>query len=180
MDSCKDGLEQLDIHTMFKHEALDFTPWLAENLHMLGDAIGLKLEFVQREVPVGPYFLDIKAKAADGGAIVAIENQLEVTDMQPSRATAHLRHRMQGADRGMGRAGISATSMRRPCTGSTNGRTRASGSTASRSRSSSRLVATLRLGFARSCGPAAGAKRPLSNQERWTRSNCGTMSFSGH
>ena len=81
MDSCKDGLEQLDIHTMFKHEALDFTPWLAENLHMLGDAIGLKLEFVQREVPVGPYFLDIKAKAADGGAIVAIENQLEVTDL---------------------------------------------------------------------------------------------------
>ena len=81
MDSCKDGLEQLDVHTMFKHEALDFTPWLAENLHMLGDAIGLKLEFVQREAPVGPYFLDIKAKAADGGAIVAIENQLEVTDL---------------------------------------------------------------------------------------------------
>ena len=73
--------EQLDVHTIWQHEALDFTPWLAENLHMLGDAIGLKLEFVQREVPVGPYFLDIKAKAADGGAIVAIENQLEVTDL---------------------------------------------------------------------------------------------------
>ena len=81
MDACEDEFEQLDVHTIFKHEALDFTPWLAENLHMLGDAIGLKLEPVQTEAPVGPYFLDIKAKAADGGAIVAIENQLEVTDM---------------------------------------------------------------------------------------------------
>ncbi len=81
MDACEDEFEQLDVHTMWQHEAHDFTPWLAENLHMLGDAIGLKLEFVQREVLVGPYFLDIKAKAADGGAIVAIENQLEVTDL---------------------------------------------------------------------------------------------------
>ena len=81
MGNCEDEIEQLDVRTMLQNEALDFTPWLAENLHMLGDAIGLKLECVQTEVPVGPYFLDIKAKEADGGAIVAIENQLEVTDL---------------------------------------------------------------------------------------------------
>lgn len=81
MDACEDGLEQLDVHILFKHEALNFTPWLAENLHMLGDTIGLKLKFLQREVPVGPYFLDIKAKEAEDGAIVAIENQLEMTDL---------------------------------------------------------------------------------------------------
>ena len=73
--------EQLDVHTMFKHEALDFTPWLAENLQILGDAIGIRLELVQTEVPVGPFFLDIKAKSTDCGAIVAIENQLEETDL---------------------------------------------------------------------------------------------------
>ena len=81
MNACEDDVEQLDVHTLFQHEALDFTPWLAKNLHMLGDAIGLKLDFVQTEVPVGPYFLDTKAKEADGCAIVAIENQLEMTDL---------------------------------------------------------------------------------------------------
>ncbi len=81
MNVCEEGLEQLDVHTMWQHEALDFTPWLAENLHMLGDAIGLKLEPVQTEVPVGPYFLDILARDADDGTKVAIENQLEMTDL---------------------------------------------------------------------------------------------------
>ena len=81
MDACEDEFEQLDVHTIFKHEALDFTPWLAENLHMLGDTIELKLELVQTEAPVGPYFLDILARDADDGTKVAIENQLEMTDM---------------------------------------------------------------------------------------------------
>ena len=81
MGNREDELEQLDVRTKFPDEARDFTPWLSENLRMLGDAIGLELEFVQREVPVGPYFLDIKAKEADGGATVAIENQLEMTDL---------------------------------------------------------------------------------------------------
>ena len=81
MGNCDDELEQLDVHTMWQHEAHDFTPWLAKNPHMLGDAIGLKLECAQTEAPVGPYFLDIKAKETGGGAIVAIENQLEVTDL---------------------------------------------------------------------------------------------------
>ena len=60
---------------------IDFTPWLAENLHMLGDAIGMKLDPVQTEAPVGPYSLDILAREVDNGVIVAIENQLEMTDM---------------------------------------------------------------------------------------------------
>ncbi|MCY4436844.1 MAG: DUF4268 domain-containing protein [Chloroflexi bacterium] len=81
MDACEDEIEQVDVRAKWPDEALDFTPWLAENLHMLGDAIGLKLEFVQREVKVGPYYLDIKAKEVDGSAIVAIENQLEMTDL---------------------------------------------------------------------------------------------------
>ena len=81
MDNCEDEVEQLDVRAKWPDEALDFTPWLAKNLYMLGDAIGVNLEFIQTEVPVGPYFLDIQAKEADGGAIVAIENQLEMTDL---------------------------------------------------------------------------------------------------
>jgi hypothetical protein len=81
MGNCENEIELLDVHTMWQHEAHDFTPWLAENLHMLGDAIGLKLELVQTEAWIGPNRLDILAKTADSGTIVAIENQLEVTDL---------------------------------------------------------------------------------------------------
>ena len=77
----EDGTVQVDVRKMWKHEALDFTPWLAKNLHLLGNTLGMKLEPVQTEVPVGPYYLDILAREADDGALVAIENQLEETDL---------------------------------------------------------------------------------------------------
>ena len=80
LDDDEDEVERLDVRSMWKDEALHFTPWLAENLHLLGDALGMKLEPVQTEVPVGPYFLDILAGEANDGVIVAIENQLEETD----------------------------------------------------------------------------------------------------
>ena len=54
------------------HEAYDFTPWLAEHLDILGAELGLTLEEVGQEVAVGPYFLDILAKAPgeDGGDVL--------------------------------------------------------------------------------------------------------------
>lgn len=62
---------------MWPNEALDFTPWLAENLNLLGEELGLELEFLAQEEPVGPYRLDILAKEKVTDAKVAIENQLE-------------------------------------------------------------------------------------------------------
>ena len=76
----EEGLEYVDVHKKWQHEALDFTPWIAQNLDMLGDAIGEELELVQREKPVGPFYCDILAKDLGSGAPVAIENQLELTD----------------------------------------------------------------------------------------------------
>ena len=81
MAAPEDGIEQVDVRTMWKHETLDFTPWLAKNLHLLGDTLGMELEPIQTEVPVGQYYLDILAREADDGALVAIENQLEETDL---------------------------------------------------------------------------------------------------
>ena len=75
------GCEQLDVRTMWKDEARNFTPWLAENIDLLGKALGLKLETVQMELPIGRYFLDILAKETDEGVKVAIENQLDETDL---------------------------------------------------------------------------------------------------
>jgi hypothetical protein len=73
-------LEPVRLRDYFKDEARDFTPWLSkqENLSLLSDTIGMNLEFVGREVPVGPFRADIVAE--DDDRRVVIENQLDVTD----------------------------------------------------------------------------------------------------
>ena len=77
----EDESEPLAVRDKWEHEALNFTPWLAKNLQMLGDSLGLKLEWIQSEVPIGPYFLDILARETREDVKVAIENQLEETDL---------------------------------------------------------------------------------------------------
>jgi Domain of unknown function (DUF4268) len=60
-------------------ESGDFTPWLAENLDVLADELGMSLTLTAVEVPVGDFRLDIEAQTPDG-RVVIIENQLERTD----------------------------------------------------------------------------------------------------
>src|SRR3990170_4020883 len=65
------------------HEAHDFTPWLAANLDLLADKLGLdELELVATEWKVETFALDILAKGrdADGDVSVVIENQYGPTD----------------------------------------------------------------------------------------------------
>ena len=82
MDAPEAGIERVHVQAMWKHEAHDFTPWLARNLDLLGEAIGIPLELKQREAPVGPLFLDILARDADSDVLVAIENQLAPANLQ--------------------------------------------------------------------------------------------------
>ena len=71
----------LDVHKRWKDEARDFTPWLAANLDMLGEAIGgVKLQRDHTEARVGAFACDILATAVGTGVKVAIENQLEWSD----------------------------------------------------------------------------------------------------
>lgn len=60
-------------------ESSDFTPWLAENIDVLADELGMTLTVVAQEVPVGAFRLDLHAVDEDG-RVVVIENQLERTD----------------------------------------------------------------------------------------------------
>jgi hypothetical protein len=62
------------------HEAHSFTPWLAENLPRLSEAIGIPLELTGREVGVGRFSADILATNPQDGSMVLIENQLENSD----------------------------------------------------------------------------------------------------
>lgn len=73
-------IERLDPRTVWSDEARNFTPWLKENLAVLGEALGLELEAIDREVPVGPFSADILARELTTGTQVVIENQLEQTD----------------------------------------------------------------------------------------------------
>lgn len=65
------------IREIWPNEERDFTPWLAQNLRALSEALGLQLERPRCEVPVGPYSLDIFAVDALSGDAVAIENQID-------------------------------------------------------------------------------------------------------
>ena len=69
-----------DLRTEWKNEASDFTPWVADNISLLGETLGLNLEVLEKEHPVGSFSLDMLCKDIDNGNIVAIENQLEITD----------------------------------------------------------------------------------------------------
>ena len=69
-----------DLRATWPNEAQHFTPWLAENIAELGEALGMDLELQQTEAPVGGYSLDILATDLNSSRPVIIENQLETTD----------------------------------------------------------------------------------------------------
>lgn len=74
-------LERVPLREAWRHEAGEFTPWLAEadNLNSLADALGLsELVLVAVEHWVGDFKLDILC--TDGDEQVIIENQLEETN----------------------------------------------------------------------------------------------------
>lgn len=76
-------LEEIkDLRTVWPHEALDFTPWLAEddNLALLGDAVGLDITLDETESSVGDFNVDIYATETGTDNKIIIENQLEDTN----------------------------------------------------------------------------------------------------
>lgn len=68
-----------NIREVWKTESTAFTPWLAENIDVLFDVLGMNLTVVTTEVTVGEFRLDIQAIDDDGHTVI-IENQLEATD----------------------------------------------------------------------------------------------------
>lgn len=75
-------LEKVDLREVWKHEALDFTSWLAksENLELLSDEIGIDISLIQTEASVGNFNVDILAEEENTGRKIIIENQLEPTN----------------------------------------------------------------------------------------------------
>lgn len=69
-----------NLRGIWNNEASDFTPWLAENIDILGEALGIDIELISTEYGVGNFSLDIYAKEAGTDNYIAIENQLEPTN----------------------------------------------------------------------------------------------------
>ena len=73
-------IERVDLREAWPNEARDFTPWLAENIAELGEALGMDLELQETEASVGGYSLDVLATDLNQNRPVVIENQLEATN----------------------------------------------------------------------------------------------------
>lgn len=73
-------LERTDPRLVWKHEALDFTPWLRDNADRLAEALGIELEITGAEHPVGEFSLDLIGKDLTHGKPLIVENQLAPAD----------------------------------------------------------------------------------------------------
>lgn len=75
------SLERLDAREVWKSEPYEFTPWLRQNISLLGQALGIEIDAeVQQEVAVGLFSADLLGTDLGSSAAILIENQLEQTD----------------------------------------------------------------------------------------------------
>lgn len=72
--------EITDLRSIWPHEALNFIPWVAENVDLLADAVGLDITVDETESSVGDFNVDIYASETGTDRKIIIENQLEDTD----------------------------------------------------------------------------------------------------
>lgn len=75
-------IKKVNVRDVFKDEARDFTPWLAqpENLALLSEEIGVEIKLLEVEANVGRFNVDILALADGTDRKIIIENQFNYTD----------------------------------------------------------------------------------------------------
>jgi hypothetical protein len=67
------------LREVWRHEELDFTVWLRDNVDVLSEQLPFELVNAEREQAAGNFSVDIVAETSDGRKVV-IENQLEKSD----------------------------------------------------------------------------------------------------
>jgi hypothetical protein len=69
-------LQRVPLRDVWKHEALDFTKWLQDNIDVLNEVIDLDLSNPESEQSAGAFSVDLVAEDESGNPVI-IENQLE-------------------------------------------------------------------------------------------------------
>jgi len=72
-------LQRVPLREVWKHEALDFSRWLEENIDILNELLDLNLASADREQAAGTFSVDLVAEDESGNPVV-IENQLDKSD----------------------------------------------------------------------------------------------------
>lgn len=75
-------VREMDVRKGWNSEDGSFTPWLAENIELLENALDIEIdrESIDTEVSVGAYRADIRCQESADDTVVLVENQLEKTD----------------------------------------------------------------------------------------------------
>lgn len=73
-------IKKLNLRDVFGKEDKDFTPWLNDNLEILGEKLNLDIIDSNIEENVGDFSCDIIAKDSDSNKTIIIENQFGMTN----------------------------------------------------------------------------------------------------
>jgi hypothetical protein len=69
-------IQRVPLREVWRHEALEFTRWLQDNIDVLNDVLDLPLSNAEREHSAGDFNVDLVAEDEAGNPVI-IENQLE-------------------------------------------------------------------------------------------------------
>lgn len=73
-------IKLVNLRDVFEKEDRDFTPWLNENLDILGEKLNIDIIDSNIEENIGNFSCDIVARDSDSNKIIVIENQFGTTD----------------------------------------------------------------------------------------------------
>ena len=73
-------IQNVSLRDVWPGESSHFTPWLAQNLELLGSKLGMDLEIESTEASAGDFSADIIARDLSTNKLVVIENQFGATD----------------------------------------------------------------------------------------------------
>ena len=174
-------LEHIDPRSIWKHEAHDFTPWLADNASHLADALGIEIEIVEPEH--AGRFIRVGSPRTRHDAWQAAHHREPARGLgsQPPRPAPYVRCRHRSGRRSSGSRRRCARSTAKRSTGSTSRPARASTSSAWSSRSSRSANPSLRRCSKSQPHPTTGTSPsrlpPRQAEDRSTTTSSGTGTF---
>jgi hypothetical protein len=84
-------LTAVDPRTVWQHEAYDFSPRLLEHADALADVLGIDLELIANEHPVGGFALDLIGRNLNNDCVLIVENTMRGRENTARNCVARFR-----------------------------------------------------------------------------------------